>query len=85
MYITNVTNDYHKITCSNYTEYDTITFSNDNSSLCNCTNKNNNDNNIELILLLFAIIPCAMSLICLISLMVNTLLKHFFKKNNIFI
>ena len=71
MYITNVTNEYDKITFSNYTDYDNITFSNDNSSLCNCTINNNNDNNIEIKILLFTIIPCAMSLICLISLLVK--------------
>ena len=43
----------------------------------NCTN---NDNNIEIIIPLFTIIPCAMSLICLISLMVYTLIKPLFNK-----
>ena len=38
----------------------------------NCTN---NDNNIEIILPLFTIIPCGLSFICLISLMVYTLVK----------
>ena len=36
----------------------------------NCTN---NENTIEKIIPLFTIIPCGMSLICLISLMVYTL------------
>ena len=72
MYITNVTNDCDNITSSNYTDYDNITSSNDNLTLSNCTN---NDNNIEIIIPLFTIIPCGMSLICLISLMVYTLVK----------
>ena len=38
----------------------------------NCTN---NGNNIEIIIPLITIIPCGMSLICLISLMVYTLIK----------
>ena len=38
----------------------------------NCTN---NDNNIEIILPFFTIIPYGMSLICLLSLMVYTLIK----------
>ena len=50
---------------------DTISISN------NCTN---NDNIIEIIIPLFTIIPCGMSLICLISLMVYTLIKPFFNK-----
>ena len=41
----------------------------------NCTN---NDKNIEIIIPLFTIIPCGMSLICLISLMVYTLIKPLF-------
>ena len=44
----------------------------------NCTN---DDNNIEIIIPLFTIIPCGMSLICLISLIVYTLVKPLFKKN----
>ena len=64
MYIANVTDDY-----DNITEYDNITST-------NCTN---NDNNIEIIIPLFTIIPCGMSLICLISLMVYTLVKPLIK------
>ena len=41
-------------------------------------NWTNNENNIEIIILLFTIIPCGMSLICLISLMVYTLIKPLF-------
>ena len=43
----------------------------------NCTN---NDNNIEIIIPLFTIIPCSLSFICLISLMVYTLIKPLFNK-----
>ena len=43
----------------------------------NCTDS---DNNIELIITLFTIIPCGMSLICLISLMVCTLIKPLITK-----
>ena len=77
MYIANVTNDYDNITSSNYIAYDNITSFLDNSTLCNCTN---DDNNIEIIIPLFTIIPCAMSLIFLISLMVYTLIKLLFNK-----
>ena len=44
----------------------------------NCTN---NDNNIEIIIPLITIITCGLSLICLISLMVYTLVKPLFNKN----
>ena len=51
---------------------------NDTISINNyCTN---NDNNIEIILPLITIISCGMSLICLISLMVYTLIKPLFNK-----
>ena len=43
----------------------------------NCTN---NDTNIEILLPLFFIIPCGISLICLISLMVYILDKPSLKK-----
>ena len=43
----------------------------------NCTN---NDNNIEIIIPLFTIIQYRMSLICLISLMVCTLVKSLLNK-----
>ena len=68
MYITNVT------------DYDNITPLNDNSTLCNCTNNDNNENTIEIITPLFTIIPCGMSLICLISLMAYTLIKPLLNK-----
>ena len=65
MYIANVSNEYDNITSSIYTNYDNMT-------LTNCTNS---ENNIEIVLPLITIIPCGMSLICLISLMVYTLIK----------
>ena len=40
----------------------------------------NNDNNIEIIIPLFTIIPCGMSLISLISFMVYTLIKPLMRK-----
>ena len=44
----------------------------------NCTN--NDNNNFEIVIPLITIIPCGMSLICLKSLMVYTLVKPL--KNN---
>ena len=44
-----------------------------------CTN---NENNIEIIITLITIISSAMSLVCLISLMLYTLVKPLFKKKN---
>ena len=67
MDITNITNDYDNITDS------------DNMKLCNCTNK---DTNIEIIIPLITIIPCVLSFLCLISLMVYTLIKPLFNKKN---
>ena len=46
-----------------------ITDDYDNTTLANCTN---NENNIDIIILLITIIPCGMSLMCLISLMAYT-------------
>ena len=43
----------------------------------NCTN---NDNSIEIIIPLITIVPCGMSLICLISLMVYILIKPLINK-----
>ena len=71
MYITNVTNDHDNVASSKYTDYD-------NMILTNCTN---NENNIDIVIQLITIIPCGMSLICLISLMAYTLIKPLFKKN----
>ena len=70
MDILNITNDYDNITSGNYTDHDNMT-------LTNCTN---NENNIEIIIPLFAIIPSGMSLICLISLTVYTLIKPLLSK-----
>ena len=44
----------------------------------NCTNSDNS--NIEIVIPLFIIIPCGMSLICLIPFMVYTLIKPLFNK-----
>ena len=63
MYITNITDDYDKLT------------------LCNCTDNDNND--IEIVIPLITIIPCGMSLICLIFLMVYTLVKPLINKKTI--
>ena len=60
---------------TNITEYDNMTV-----DYNNCTNNDDNDNNIEIIIPLFTIIPSAMSLICLVSLMVYTLIKPLFNK-----
>ena len=54
----------------NVTDYDNIAST--NMTLSNCTN---NDNNIEITIPLFTIIQCGMSLVCLISLMVYTIIK----------
>ena len=51
-----------------------------NDTLSIKTDCTNNDNNIEIIKTLFTINPCVMSLICLISLMVYTLIKPLFNK-----
>ena len=45
----------------------------------NCTN--NDNSNIEIVIPLITIIPCGLSLICLISFMVYTLVKPQFNKN----
>ena len=68
MNITSITNDY-----DNSTEYDNIT-EYDNTT-------NTNDYNIDIIItaLLFTI-PCGLSFLCLISLMVYTLVKPLITK-----
>ena len=72
MYITFITNVYDKITSSNYADYD-------NMILSNCTS---NENNIDIIIpALSFTIPCGLSFLCLISLMVYTLIKPLIKKN----
>ena len=52
-----------------------------NDTLSINENCRNHDNNIEIIIPLFTIIPCGMSHICLISLMVYTLIKPLKGKN----
>ena len=49
-----------------------------NTALCNCTN-NECDINLTIPLLLFTI-PCTLSFLCLISIMVYTLIKPLFNK-----
>ena len=51
-----------------------------NDTLSTNNNCTNNDNNIEIKISLFTIIPCGLSVICLISLMVYTLIKLLFKR-----
>ena len=51
---------------------------NDNLSINNnCTN---NDTDIEIIIPLIAFIPCSLTFLCLLSLMVYTLIKPLFSK-----
>ena len=66
----------------NVSDYNNITDS-DYMTLCNCTNNDNKNTNIEIIIPLITIIPCTMSLICLISLMVYTLIKHLINRKTI--
>ena len=73
MYIANVTNYYENITSSKYINYDNMIL----------TNYTNNENNIEKMIPLFTIIPCGISLMCLLSLMVYTLIKPLFNKKKI--
>ena len=56
-----------------------ITDDNENMTLCNCID-NENNNNIETVIPLITIIPCGMSLVCLISLMAYTLIKPLIRK-----
>ena len=72
MYITNIT-DYDNMT-DDYNK--TLSINN------NCTN--NDNSNIEIVIPLITIVPYGMSLICLISLMVYTLIKTLIKKNKLF-
>ena len=64
---------------TNFTDYDNMTDDyNDTLSINNnCTN---NDNNIDIIIPLIRIIPCGMSLICLICFLEYTLTKPLFNK-----
>ena len=73
MYIANATNGYDNITFSNYTDYDNVTSSNDNMTSSNSTN---NENIIDLnIPSLLLSIPCGLSFLCLLSLMIYILIK----------
>ena len=60
MYITNVINDY-----DNITDYDNLTLS-------TCTNSKHN---IDIIIPSLIIIPCGLSFLCLLTLMVYTLIE----------
>ena len=64
----------------NITDVDNIT--DFDMSLCNCTNNDNDNINIDIVIPLLTIIPRIMSLICLISLMVYTLVKPLFNKKS---
>ena len=67
MYITNITN-YANMT----DEY--------NDTLSIYINSTNDDNNMEIIIPSFTIIPCSLSFLCLLSLMVYTLIKLLFNE-----
>ena len=51
-----------------------------NDTLSVNNNFTNSEKNIEIIIPLITIIPCGMSLICLISLMIYVLIKPLFNK-----
>ena len=51
-----------------------------NDTLSKNNNCTNNDNNIEIVIPLITIVPCGMSLICLISLMVYNLVRTLINK-----
>ena len=63
---------------TNVTDYD-------NLALCNFTKNDNNDIIIEIIIPFFTIIPCSLSLICLITLMVYKLVKPLLRKKYIYV
>ena len=72
----NVTDDYNLITFINYTDIlnDYVNF-----TISNCTN---NEKNFDRIIpTLFLTIPCGLSFLCLISLMIYTLIKPLIKSN----
>ena len=62
----------------NITDYDNITST--NTSIYNCTDSEN-DNDIIIPALLFTI-PCGLSFLCLMSLIVYTLIKPLFNKKS---
>ena len=74
MYILKITNDYDKIRSSNYTD---ILNDYDNMTSSNFTNNGNNV--LIFISTLLLTIPCVLSFLCLMSLIVYTLIKLLFK------
>ena len=67
MYVTNIIDDFDNITSSNYTDYDIM------STLSNCTN---NEHDFDIFMPTFLLtIPCGLSFLCLMSLMVYTIIK----------
>ena len=76
MYVTNITNVYDNITSNNYTDflndYDNITF----NIYDNC--KDTENNIAKIIQALLFKIPCGLSFLCLLSLMVYTLVRPLF-------
>ena len=52
-----------------------------NDTLSKNNNCTNNDIDIEIILLLIVVIPCSLSFLCLMSLMIHTIIKSFFNKH----
>ena len=73
MYVTIITNDYNNILYSHYTDYDNLTSGNDNMTLTNWTN---NENKIDILIPSLPLtIPCGLSFLCLMSLMVYMLSK----------
>ena len=69
MNLTNITN------YDNIRDYDKTT-----STKKTLSNSTNNEKNIEIVITLITIIPCGMSLVCLISVMVYTLIKPLIRK-----
>ena len=67
MYISNITSDYDNITSGDFTDILNIY---DNITLSSCTN---NENNFDIIIpTLLLTIPCGLSYLCLLSLMIYT-------------
>ena len=60
---------------------DNITYSN-NMTLCNCTNNDNDNINIDIVIPLLTIIPCVMSIICLLSIGAYSIIKPLFNKKS---
>ena len=70
MHVTNITDEYDKITSSNYTN---ILNDSDNMTLSNCTNNHSKINIITPGLLFTK--PCGLSFLCVLSLKVYTIIK----------